>query len=142
MSRSEWRVPRRVPAFKLVGAAVFLAVALAYAGDPGRWIAAVVAAVLLGGFALRDVLAPVRLAADSSGVTVVHGFRRIRHLPWADIERVRVDTRTRLGRRDAVLEVDTGESLYLFGPQELDADLDEVAAVLAALRTGRGLPGA
>jgi hypothetical protein len=133
----EWRVPRRTPAVKLAAAVVFLGVGLAYAGDPGRWVIAVLAAVLLGGFALRDVLAPVRLAADGTGVTVVHGFARRRHIPWADVERVRVDARARLGRRNEVLEVDTGESLYLFGPQELGADLDTVAAALVALRTGR-----
>jgi hypothetical protein len=133
----EWRVPRRVPALKLVAALVFLGVALFYAGDPARWVIAVVAAVLLGAFALRDVLAPVRLAADGTGVTVVHGFARTRHVPWADVERVRVDSRQRLGRRNEVLEVDTGEALYLFSPQELGADLDTVTSALVALRTGR-----
>ncbi|HEY0359271.1 MAG TPA: PH domain-containing protein [Mycobacteriales bacterium] len=133
----EWRVPRRVPALKLVAALVFLGVALFYAGDPARWVIAVVAAVLLGAFALRDVLAPVRLAADDTGVTVVHGFARTRHVPWADVERVRVDSRQRLGRRNEVLEVDTGEALYLFSPQELGADLDTVTSALVALRTGR-----
>jgi hypothetical protein len=133
----EWRVPRRVPALKLAAALVFLGVALFYAGDPARWVIAVVAAVLLGAFALRDVLAPVRLAADGTGVTVVHGFARTRHIPWADVERVRVDSRQRLGRRNEVLEVDTGEALYLFSPQELGADLDTVTSALVALRTGR-----
>ncbi|MCW2567364.1 MAG: hypothetical protein JWN54_1461 [Mycobacterium sp.] len=137
MVRMEWRVPRRVPALKLVAALVFLGVALFYAGDPARWVIAVVAAVLLGAFALRDVLAPVRLAADDTGVTVVHGFARTRHVPWADVERVRVDSRQRLGRRNEVLEVDTGEALYLFSPQELGADLDTVTSALVALRTGR-----
>jgi hypothetical protein len=135
--RMEWRVPRRVPALKLAAALVFLGVALFYAGDPARWVIAVVAAVLLGAFALRDVLAPVRLAADGTGVTVVHGFARTRHVPWADVERVRVDSRQRLGRRNEVLEVDTGEALYLFSPQELGADLDTVTSALVALRTGR-----
>jgi hypothetical protein len=133
----EWRVPRRVPALKLAAALVFLGVALFYAGDPARWVIAVVAAVLLGAFALRDVLAPVRLAADGTGVTVVHGFARTRHVPWSDVERVRVDSRQRLGRRNEVLEVDTGEALYLFSPQELGADLDTVTSALVALRTGR-----
>jgi hypothetical protein len=68
---------------------------------------------------------------------VVHGFARTRHVPWADVERVRVDSRQRLGRRNEVLEVDTGEALYLFSPQELGADLDTVTSALVALRTGR-----
>jgi hypothetical protein len=139
MSRREWRVPRKNPVIKGAAAVVFAAVAARYAGDAGRAGIATLAAVLLAAFALRDVLLPVRLAADSHGVTVVHGFGR-RDIPWAEVERVRVDARTRLGRRDEVLEVDTGESLYLFGAAELGADCDRVAATLVALRTGTPVP--
>jgi hypothetical protein len=142
VSRVEWRVPRHVPLLKAAAAILFALVALRYAGDPGRWIVALLGAVLLGAYAVRDLVAPVRLAADFDGVTVVTGFARRRQIPWADIERVRVDTRQRLGRRNEVLEVDTGESLYLFGAQELGTDLDRVAGTLAAIRTGNPLPEA
>ena len=65
----------------------------------------------LAGWALRDLIAPVRLAADADGVTVVTGFaRRRRHLPWAQIERVRVDRRDRLGLRSEMLEIDAGDA--------------------------------
>jgi hypothetical protein len=131
-----------VPVLKGAAALLFAGVGLWFAGDPGRYVVAALAALLLGASALRDVLAPVRLAADTTGVTVVHGFARKRDIPWADIERVRVDVRTRLGRRNEVLEVDTGESLYLFSAYELGADCERVASTLVALRTGHPLPGA
>lgn len=121
---------------KGAAAVLFFAVAALYAGDPTRWVLAMVACSLLGAFAVRDLVAPVRLAADTDGVTVVHGFARRRRIPWAAVERVRIDARDRLGRRDEVLEIDTGEGLYLFGARELGADLEDVAARLTALRTG------
>jgi hypothetical protein len=132
----EWKVPRRVTVAKAAGAAVFFAVAVYYARDAGRWTVAMAVGSILAAFAVRDLIARVRLAADTDGVTVVHGFARRRRIPWADVERVRIDARQRLGRRDEVLEIDTGEGLYLFGARELGADLEDVAARLTALRTG------
>ncbi|HEV7823924.1 MAG TPA: PH domain-containing protein [Mycobacteriales bacterium] len=136
MSRLEWKVPRKVTASKAAAAVLFFAVAIFYAGDPSRWTAAMVASAVLGAFAVRDLLVPVRLAADADGVTVVHGFARRRRIPWTEVERLRIDARQRLGRRDVVLEIDTGEGLYLFGARELGADLEDVAARLTALRAG------
>jgi hypothetical protein len=134
--RLEWKVPRRVTLAKAAGAAVFFVVALYYAEDPGRWTVAMLMSALFGAFAVRDLFAPVRLAADDDGVTVVHGFARRRTIPWSAVERVRIDARQRLGRRDEVLEIDTGDGLYLFGARELGEDVEDVAARLAALRTG------
>jgi hypothetical protein len=141
VSRREWRVPRRVTALKAAAAVVFFAVAAVYSGDTAGWTVAVVAGALLAAFAVRDLVVPVRLAADPEGVTVVHGIARRRSIPWADVERVRVDVRQRLGRRNELLEIDTAESLYLFSAQELGAECDQVLATLAALRTGYPLPG-
>ncbi|MGH3682699.1 MAG: PH domain-containing protein, partial [Natronosporangium sp.] len=78
----------------------------------------------------RDLAAPVRLLADPAGLTVVTGFARRRRLGWSQVERVRVDVR----RRSRLLEVDTGEQLYLFSRYDLDADLAEVAGALERLR--------
>jgi hypothetical protein len=96
-----------------------------------------VVAAGLAGFALRDVIAPVRLAADGHGVTVVTGFAARRQIPWSKVERVRVDTRKRLGRRAELLEIDADDVLHLFSAAELSAPCDEVAAALSTLRTGR-----
>jgi hypothetical protein len=132
----EWRVPRRVPLIKAGVAAVFVGLAVATGGDATRLTVAGAAAVVLLGLAARDLAAPVRLAADSGGVTVVHGFAGRRTIPWAEVERVRVDTRMRLGLRSQLLEVDAGESLHLFSASELGTECAAVAATLTALRTG------
>jgi hypothetical protein len=110
--------------------------AVAFAGDDSiRWAIAGVAAIALALWALRDLIAPVRLAADNTGVTVVAGFARRRHLPWSKIERVRVDRRTHRGLRSEVLELDTGDAIYLFGPNDLGALPEDVVATLADLRS-------
>lgn len=132
-----WRVPIKMTVLKGVGAVVFLVAAIIFGGDPTRLVLALLVAGLLGGFALRDILAPVRLAADVGGVTIVSGFARRRRLEWADIERVRLDSRRHWGRRTELVEIDTGESLHLFSAAELGAPCDEVVETLVRLRTGR-----
>jgi Bacterial PH domain len=109
--------------------------ALAFAGrDPIRWVLAAVVAVALAVWALRDLIAPIRLAADATGITVLAGFARRRHLAWSQIERVRVERTTRRGLRSELLELDAGESIYLLGAAELGALPEDVAAALADLR--------
>ena len=88
-----------------------------------------VAAVALAG--------AVRLAADAEGVTVREGLAGRRRIPWRAVERVRVDSRDRLGLRQTALEIDEGSTLHLFTAADLGADPHEVAAALAQLRTGR-----
>jgi hypothetical protein len=126
-----WRVPRKVPIVKLVVAAVVAGLAALSAPEPWLWagVAAVIAGLAV--WAARDLVAPVRLAADPAGVTVVTGFASPHRLAWSRVERVRVDER----RRSRLLEVDAGDRLYLFSRYEVDADLDEVAEHLEKLRT-------
>jgi hypothetical protein len=134
---AHWRVNPALPVVKLAGAAALTALGLVLGGrDPVQWAVIVVAATGLVLWAARDVVAPVRLAADPSGVTVVTGFARRRRLAWSQIERVRVDHRARLGVRTELLEIDTGEALYLLGRYDLDAPPGEAADALTALRTG------
>ncbi|MTE17553.1 PH domain-containing protein [Nocardia sp. CT2-14] len=85
-------------------------------------------------WALRDVVRPVRLAADAEGVTVVTGFLGRRHLGWGQIERIRVDRRSHRGLRSEFLEVDAGDAIYLFSANDLGELPDEVATALADLR--------
>lgn len=120
----------KVPIAKLAVAAILVVVGL-IATEPWAVLVAAVPAVGLVAWAIRDLLVPVRLTADESGVTVVTQFRRLHWLRWSQVERVRVEVR----RRYRALEVDTGEELFLFGRYDLDADLDDVAARLEALRT-------
>lgn len=130
-----WRVKPVLPVTKLLGAVAVLVLAVAFSRrDPVQWFLAIVVAIGLTGWALRDLLRPVRLTADQEGVTVVAGLLRRRRLAWAEIERVRVDHRERLGVRSELLEVDAGDALYLFSVHELGAEPEEVAAALAKLR--------
>jgi|SRR3954470_7574790 hypothetical protein len=139
----QWRIRPVLPVTKLMGTVAVLVLAVAFADhDPIRWAIATVAAIALAFWALRDVIAPVRLAADPTGVTVVAGFARRRHLPWPAIERVRVDRRSHRGLRSEILELDTGDAIYLFSANDLGALPEDVAASLADLRAGSPLPQA
>ncbi|MET0415025.1 MAG: PH domain-containing protein [Actinoplanes sp.] len=131
----QWRIRPVLPVSKLMGAVAVIVLAVAFAqGDPIRWSLAVIVAVALSIWALRDLLAPVRLAADADGVTVVSGFIRRRHLPWKQIERVRVDRRTHRGLRSETLELDAGDTIYQFTTNDLGALPEDVATALADLR--------
>lgn len=131
----QWRVPASLPAVKLVGAALLVALGLLFAdGDPVRLALAVLAAALLAVWAVRDLVVPVRLAVDPMGLTVVHGFASRRLLPWSAVEAIAVDRRPRLGLSSETLEIDAGSSLHLFGRYDLGATPEEVAAELRAVR--------
>jgi hypothetical protein len=134
-----WRVKPVLPATKLLGAIGVLVLVVAFGRrDPVQWLLAIVVAAALTGWALGDLIRPVRLAADTEGLTLITGLLRRRRLAWAEIERVRVDRRNRLGLRSELLEVDAGDSLYLFSVHELGAEPEEVAAALAELRAPAG----
>ncbi|GIJ47287.1 hypothetical protein Val02_41730 [Virgisporangium aliadipatigenens] len=132
----EWRVNPGVAWTKAAGAAAFamLAVALGRT-DRGALFMLALGAVVLGLIAARDLLVPVRVAADPTGVTVATGFAGRRHIEWSEVEAVRVDERARLGIRNQLLELDTGEQIYLYGERELGAPCAEVAARLEQFRT-------
>lgn len=135
MAPLEWRVKPVLPVTKLLGAVALVVLAVAFSdGDPVRLTLALVAAAALTVWAVRDLIRPVRLAADADGVTLVAGFAARRRLPWSRIERIRVDSRTHRGLRNELLEIDAGESLHLFGAHELGTDPEDVAAALNDLR--------
>ena len=140
MSPLQWRVRPVLPIAKLLGAVALVVLVVAFGReDPVQWFIAVVVAAALTGWAVRDLIAPVRLSADTSGVTMVVGFVRRRHVAWPQIERVRVDHRERMGLRNRLLEIDAGDSLHLFSLHELGADPEEVAESLNALRANAPL---
>lgn len=131
-----WRVPRKLPVTKIIGAATILAAGLLLAdGDPVRLALAILAAASVTGWALRDLLVPVRLTAGPDGITVVVGFAGRRRLGWGQIEAITVDRRGHRGVRTELLEIDAGESLHLLGRGDLGTDPEEVAAALRALRS-------
>ena len=131
-----FRVSRVRPGLALAGAVVF-GVLAAVASDRVHTLVGVLLAAGLAGYGLRDLLVPVRLAAGPDGLTVATGYAGRRRLPWAAVERIRVDRRARLGLRSNLLEVDAGRTLYLFSATDLGVPCEEAADRLRALRTGR-----
>lgn len=129
---SMWRVRREPTIAKTAAAVACLALGVYWyiQGDTRGMILAVPATVLLGAMALRDILAPVRLTADDTGLTVVHGYVGRRHIPWEQIEDIRVDVNRRYGLRSEILEIDTGDNLHIFSQNDLSASPTEVAAEL------------
>src|SRR5262245_25439439 len=95
----QWRVPGSHALLKGTAAALFVVLAVVRSGDRTLLLLAGVAAVGCAVLAARDLLAPVRLAADATGVTVVTGFASRLEIPWAKVERLRLDVRHRYGRR-------------------------------------------
>jgi hypothetical protein len=135
MSGQPWRIKPVLPVTKGLGAVAVVVLVFAFGRDDAvQWVLAGAVALGLAGWALRDLVAPIRLAADASGVTVVAGFARRRWLPWAEIERVRLDRRERLGVATELLEVDVDDALFLFSMHDLGADPHEVLAELDELR--------
>lgn len=129
-----WRARGGLTVFKGVGAALFLAAGVWSASEPVALAVGVAGAVVLGALVVRDLVARVRLSADRTGVTVLTGFARRRHLPWSEVERVRVDRRSRFGVASELVEIDAGEELYLFSANELGEPCDRVVRTLDALR--------
>lgn len=135
MSGQPWRIKPVLPVTKGLGAVAVVVLATAFSrGDRVQWALAGAVAAGLAMWALRDLVAPIRLAADAEGLTVIDGFARRRWLPWAEIDRVRLDRRERLGLTTELLEVDADDMLYLYSMHDLGADPRDVLAELEELR--------
>jgi len=134
-----WRVRRELAVFKILGALACAGLGVYWylQGDTRGALLAVPATVLVGAMGLRDLIVPVRLRADPEGLTVVHGFAGHRRIPWSAVQDIRVDVRTRFGRRGEMLEIDTGDDLHIFSPGDLGASCTEVAAELREGLNGR-----
>ncbi|MBY8873706.1 PH domain-containing protein [Micromonospora sp. PLK6-60] len=131
----QWRVPAVLPVAKLAGAVLVIGLGLLFAGgDRVQLVLAVTAGVVLAGWGVRDLVAPVRVAVDPEGITLIRGFAGRQRLPWTAVEAITVDRRSRAGLATEILEIDTGESLHLFGRYDLDAAPTDVAAALRAAR--------
>ncbi|MEU0522024.1 PH domain-containing protein [Streptosporangium sp. NPDC006007] len=131
-----WRVRREIFVLKAFAVVAFAMLALLSVGDPRGMILAGVGALVAAVLALRDVLVPVRLSADDEGLVVVRGFAGSERVPWSSVERIRVDRRTRLTSRTELLEIDTGEAIFLLSRFDLGVPCQEVADELRSYRTG------
>jgi Bacterial PH domain len=139
---AEWSPSAGLVVLAWVGtvAAVVWCVLVAGTGDRAGLLLAVVAAAALGLAAVYGTRVRPRLRVDASGVTV-GGLAARRHHPWAQVGDVRVLTVRRLGRATRMLEIDAvdpdgGEHLMVFGRLDLDAEPDDVATVVLAIRAG------
>jgi hypothetical protein len=135
MSGQPWRIKPVLPVTKGLGAVAIVVLVTAFGRDDRvQWVLAGAVTVGLALWALRDLVAPIRLAADAEGVTVIEGFARRRWLPWAEIDRVRLDRRQRLGLTTELLEIDADDALFLHSMHDLGADPHDVLAELEELR--------
>lgn len=121
---------RRLTAVSAVLALIAVAFAVLSDDGAGR-VLAVLAAVLLAGYAVTDFAFWPRLTASGEGVHIRTPTTRAR-LPWSAVDAVRVDERSRLGLTSRTLEIDAGALLVVFSRRALGADPREVADLLAA----------
>ena len=129
-----FRVDRRLTIWKFVGVVVFVAVPVLMGSSTASIAVGAAVAAGLALYGLRDVLAPVRLAVDGTGATVVTGFAGHRRLAWAEIERVRLERRRR--GTSELLEVDAGESLHFFSRYELGMPPSDALDLVRRVRLG------
>ncbi len=134
-TEAAWRVDRRLTVAKWAGAAIFALAAVIGFRDPGQLIVVGIAAGLLVVLGIRDLIAPVRLAAGPEGVTVVSGLRSRRTIPWSQVQHIKVDARRGMLLRSQVLELDVDDQLYFFSVSELGAPCEDVAETLMAIRS-------
>jgi hypothetical protein len=129
-----FRVPMVVLIAKFAAAAVIAVIAALLTQGAPQLVLAVLVAVLLAAYGLRDVVARERLRADPTGLVVVNGFARRHRLAWPDVQRLRVETHKRFGARSEILEVDTGDDLHLYSRYDLGVEPEHALAALEAVR--------
>jgi hypothetical protein len=128
-----YRVPGRFTVIKFAVALVF-ALAGVLAHDRVGLVIGLALGIAVAVYTARDLIAPVRLAADRAGVVAVRGYASRVRLGWADIEVVRVDSRLRFGRRSELLELDAGELILQYSEYDLGVSPSEAERALAHLR--------
>jgi hypothetical protein len=128
-----YRVPTRFTVIKFA-VAVILVLAGVLSGDKAGLVIGLLVGAAAAAYAGRDLVAPVRLSANRDGVVAVRGYAGRARLGWADIERVRVDSRLRFGRRSELLEIDAGELILQFSEYDLGVRPSEAEQALAHLR--------
>lgn len=129
-----WRVPPAQVALKCAAAVVVAGLAVLSGSDRQLLLLAAVAAIGLAALAARDLVAPVRVAADPDGLTVVTGYAGRRRVPWSEVAAIRVDERRRLLLHTRLLEIETADDLYLFSAFDLGADVHDAADDLYRIR--------
>jgi len=113
----------------MTGAAAVLVAGLSFATDAAGRLLLLLAAVILAGYALTDLVFRPRLAVDSAGIRVRSPLARA-DLAWPEVAAVRADERNRYGLRSVTLEIDAGEQLIVLSRRALGAAPDAAAALI------------
>jgi hypothetical protein len=131
--RVSFSVPRSIMLVKFA-VAVVLALGALVVDNESQNLVLLVAAAGVAVYAGRDLFAGERLRADAEEVIAVRGYSSRRVLAWSEIERIRVYATSRLGTRSEMLEVDTGDEIFLFSRFDLGVHPDEALGALEAIR--------
>ena len=126
-------VPDRRYTALAAGGAVGALIAVLITSDLGGRLLAGLAAILLLGYVVTDLVFSPRVVASSTGVVINSPLLRAR-LTWAEIEDVRPDTRLRLGLRSTTLEIDAGATLAVLSRRAIGTDPLLAADVILAFR--------
>jgi hypothetical protein len=121
---------RRLTALCAVLSLTALGLAVWWDDAAGRLLAAL-SVLILGGYAVTDIVFWPRLTASGRGLRIRTPTDRT-DLPWADIDAIRVDERSRLGLQSRTLEIDAGPQLVVFSRRMLGEDPRTVLDVLEA----------
>jgi hypothetical protein len=123
---------RRYTALAAGGAAGALLAAL-ITSDPGGRLLAGLAALVLLGYVVTDLVFSPRLTASAQGIVVNAPFTRAR-LAWDQVQDVRAETRFRYGVRSTTLEIDAGTVLAVLSRRALGAEPVLAAELVSAFR--------
>ena len=121
---------RRLAALGAALAAIAVATVVVSHDPAGRLLAGL-AVVVLGAYVITDLLFWPRLVASAEGLRI-HTPTTRTHLPWSQIDAIRVDERTHLGLMSRTLEIDAGPLLVVFSRRSLGDDPRTVLGVLQA----------
>jgi hypothetical protein len=121
---------RRIAALCVGVAALAIATVVVSHDAAGRLLASVAAAALIA-YAVTDLVFWPRLVATAAGLRIRTPATRAT-LPWAEVDAIRVDERTRLGLMSRTLEVDAGPLLVVFSRRALGNDPRTVAGLVLA----------
>ncbi|MEN3361703.1 MAG: hypothetical protein V7637_5685, partial [Mycobacteriales bacterium] len=109
----------------MAAAGALIAVALAAGADPAGRLLFALLGLWLAGLVATDLVLRPRLRADGGGL-LVRTLAIRGQLPWSQVQRVRVDQRSRYGLSARTLEVDAGDLLLVLGRRSLGADPRDV----------------
>lgn len=134
MQQTSWGPrPASIAVSGIVGLVMLVAAVTAVTDAPGRFLAGVAGAGLVG-FAVVSWRARPKLAITGDGL-VVRGWWQVRTLPRTAIASVRITEFRRIGRKVRLLEIDTApdDRLIVFSRWDLGTDpLDVLDALTAA----------